>query len=382
MSTTVFPPEAADPGSRGWFRSAGGYAGYVEAPVEWMGTNVQVCGLWPHVRGIGHPIVGVPIGVGLHTGAAVCCDPLSWFKRGEIRNPGAFILGLTAVGKSTLVATMALGLAASNVKLIALGDLKPDYADLTRALGGQVIKLGRGQGSLNMLDPGSLFTVAESFAGADPQLARQVQAEAIGRAKDLTVTLMQMYRRHPFTADDEQVLRTAVQLLLERPHREAPVLEDLRKLVADGPSELRHQTLSFTEGDEAYRRATHELQRSLAGFAGSDFGQSFGRDTTEEFDLDGPAVCVDISSLGGAASDSRLLDAVLLSTWAVGFAGIQGRHLLADHGRMPRAEYMVVMDEILEGAPFIGWNGRSRRRGDSAEPYRGRRELLPVAQLR
>ena len=35
---------------------------------------------------------------------------------------------------------------------LVLGDLKPDYVDLIAALDGQVIRLGRGRGYLNVLD--------------------------------------------------------------------------------------------------------------------------------------------------------------------------------------------------------------------------------------
>ena len=47
---------------------------------------------------------------------------------------------------------MALALAGFGVLPLVLGDLKPDYVDLIAALDGQVIRLGRGRGYLNVLD--------------------------------------------------------------------------------------------------------------------------------------------------------------------------------------------------------------------------------------
>ena len=47
---------------------------------------------------------------------------------------------------------MALSLAGFGVLPLVLGDLKPDYVDLIAALDGQVIRLGRGRGYLNVLD--------------------------------------------------------------------------------------------------------------------------------------------------------------------------------------------------------------------------------------
>ena len=47
---------------------------------------------------------------------------------------------------------MVLSLAGFGVLPLVLGDLKPDYVDLIEALDGQVIRLGRGRGYLNVLD--------------------------------------------------------------------------------------------------------------------------------------------------------------------------------------------------------------------------------------
>ena len=60
---------------------------------------------------------------------------------------------------------MALGLTGIGVMPLVLGDLKPDYVDLIRALGGQVITLG-GRGRLNILDPGEATDAAARRSGA------------------------------------------------------------------------------------------------------------------------------------------------------------------------------------------------------------------------
>ncbi|MFC7731158.1 hypothetical protein [Actinomadura keratinilytica] len=148
-------PAAPRPGMRGFAGRGGGRAGYVEAPPEWRGTTVQVCGLWPFGAGSGTPMVGVPLGRELMGGTTLCCDPISWFQRaGLIHNPSVLVLGKPGLGKSTLIRRMVVGLTGYGVFPMVLGDLKPDYVDLIRALGGQIIKLGRGLGSLNVLDPG------------------------------------------------------------------------------------------------------------------------------------------------------------------------------------------------------------------------------------
>lgn len=87
------------------------------------------------------------------TGAGVCCDPISWFKAGIIKQPSMFLLGLPAIGKSTFVRREVLGLSALGMNAIIPGDLKPDYASLVNMLGGQVIRLGAGIGVVNPWTP-------------------------------------------------------------------------------------------------------------------------------------------------------------------------------------------------------------------------------------
>ncbi|MGH3525425.1 MAG: hypothetical protein ACRDU4_22010, partial [Mycobacterium sp.] len=162
------------------FRGPGlGRASYVEAPTEYRGTTVQVCGLWPYAAGSGTPMVGTPIGHHLRTGATVCFDPISWFTRANlISQPSMFVLGRPGLGKSTFTRRTVIGLAAQRVTPLVLGDLKPDYAHLVAALGGQVVKLGRGLGALNPLDVGALGRVLPRLSGA---AAARVRAEVRGR---------------------------------------------------------------------------------------------------------------------------------------------------------------------------------------------------------
>ena len=177
--TTAPPARAPLPGPRGWAGRGRGSSVYVQAADEWRGTTVQACGLWPFAAGTGSPMIGVPIGRNLLSGATLCADPISWFQRAHlISNPSMFILGLPGLGKSTLVRRMALGLTGYGVLPLVLGDLKPDYVDLIRALGGQVIELGRGRGRLNILDPGEAIVAADRLTG---QARAQVIADARGR---------------------------------------------------------------------------------------------------------------------------------------------------------------------------------------------------------
>ena len=106
MTTEV---KALRPPMRGWLGRGRGSSSYVQAADEWRGTTVQVCGMWPYAVGAGAPMVGVPLGRHIHTGATLCCDPISWFQRAKlISNPSAFVLGKPGLGKSIEIFTNAL----------------------------------------------------------------------------------------------------------------------------------------------------------------------------------------------------------------------------------------------------------------------------------
>ncbi|ANQ76006.1 hypothetical protein [Rhodococcus sp. 008] len=108
--------------------------------------------------GAGAPLVGVPVGSHLYTGAPVCFDPLSWMTRAKfLHQPSMMLLGLPGFGKSTLARKIMLGLIYNGVTALVLGDLKPDYVKLVETIdGGQNIKLGLGLGQMNPLDMGPL----------------------------------------------------------------------------------------------------------------------------------------------------------------------------------------------------------------------------------
>ena len=151
---------------RGLAVRGGGQGGRLPSVDEFFGTSTQVCGgFWPFAVDMALPVEGVPVGRSLMTGAAVCCDPISWFRAGIIEQPSMFVMGLPAIGKSTFVRRQVWGMAALGAHAIIPGDLKPDYADLTRLLGGQVIRLGSGIGSINPLDPGGIHTVLRQLSG-------------------------------------------------------------------------------------------------------------------------------------------------------------------------------------------------------------------------
>ena len=155
--------------------------------------------MWPFSVGAGAPLIGAPLGKHLLTGATVCGDPISWFQRASLLTaPTAFVMGLQGFGKSSCIRRMALSLAGFGVLPLVLGDLKPDYVDLIAALDGQVIRLGRGRGYLNVLDTSLARRAAVELGdGEHRKLGRELLADAVGRRHTMVSALISIQRGHP-----------------------------------------------------------------------------------------------------------------------------------------------------------------------------------------
>jgi hypothetical protein len=326
--------------ARGWTGPGGGYSSYLQAPDEWRGTTVQVCGLWPFAAGTGSPMIGVPLGRNIQSGSTLCCDPINWFTRAKlISNPSAFVLGRPGSGKSTVVRRMALGLAGYGVQPLVLGDLKPDYKDLIEALGGQVIELGRGRGHLNVLDPGESRKAALRLTGS----ARQaIQADAHGRRQTMVSALISIMRSAPPSDREETIIDEALKVLDER-HEGTPVLRDLLQVIQEAPDRVRDVALD--RGNlERYRQLTEGLEASLIGLVGGGrLGEIFSEQTDHPMAMDRPVV-FDVSNIDD--SETNLQAAVLLACWSYGFGAVAVSQALADAGLEPRRHYFVILDEL------------------------------------
>ena len=355
------------PPLRGWFGRGGGQAVNVVAADEFRGTTVQVCGLYPFSVGTGTPMIGVPLGKNLATGASVCCDPISWFQRAQlISNPSVFVLGKPGLGKSSLTRRMATGLAGYGALPLVLGDLKPDYVDLIEALDGQVITLGRGRGYLNILDPGEAHDAATRLnaeavrleramrrKGADRaalkaeadrvrRLGHQVLADAHGRRHTMIAALLTILRSEPPTDREETIIDRALKWLDEH-HPGVPVLADLLAVIQNAPDEVRQVALDRGDLDR-YRTITENLEASLIGLAtGGRLGEVFSKQTSVPMRRDRPVV-YDVSSIDDSESD--LQAAILIACWSAGFGTVNVATALADASLEPRRHYFVILDEL------------------------------------
>lgn len=301
---------------------------------------MQVCGLWPFAVGAGSPNIGVPLGRNLDTGEWVCCDPISWFQRASlISNPSAFIEAIPGIGKTTLVQKMLVGLAAYGVQPVVLGDIRPDYVDVIRALGGQVIRIGGGTGHLNPLDMGEAPAAIARLTGA----ARvEVLNDARARRKLRVETLIKLSRRSDPSDRERNIVARALDVLDDL-HTGTPVLEDLLNIIKQAPETLR--AVALDRGDmDRYKAITDELEATLIGLAsGARFGDMFSLPTDEPMSMSRPVV-FDVSQLRSADEDTQA--AALAMCWSTGYGNIGAAQVLADEGLIARQHYVIVTDEL------------------------------------
>ena len=341
---------------------------YVQAPVEFRGTTVQTCGMWPWVIGAGAPINAVPLGRDLRTGQTVCADPISYFNggRGIIANPSVFMLGLPGFGKSTCIARMIMGLSAFGVVPLILGDLKPDYLDVVEALDGQVIRVGPGRGALNVLDASEAHRAASRLQGS---LREELLGDWHERRREMIAALVTITRKAPPSDQEEHLISAAISLLDER-HPGIPTLHDLIALIDEAPDELR--VVAMDRGSlDRYRDVTENLLRSLRALVGDRKTASvFANQTSEPMRRDRPVI-IDISSIED--SQQALQAQVLTACWGIGMGLVHLSQVLADEGLEPRRHYLPVLDELWRALRAGKRHGRPHQHPHATEPHAGRR---------
>jgi len=347
---------------RGKRSRGGGYAALMPTIDEFFGTSNQVCGgFWPFGTDMALPAEGVPVGRSLMTGAGVCCDPISWFKAGIIKQPSMFLLGLPAIGKSTFVRREVLGLSALGMNAIIPGDLKPDYASLVNMLGGQVIRLGAGIGVVNPLDPGDLHYALQRLEGKARKDLTDYYNDTRAALMEVLLTIMRTGREaddvggaRGVTARESDILSVAVRVLHDRhgDDPQPPVIADLRDLLREGPDEVRMAAVwDDPENDELYRAQVRGLLADLHGFSNrmTKFGRLFGDQTTARIDLSRP-VDFDISALAQSGDD--VVAAVLATTWTSAFAAKNAADVLADlqaWWKTSQPDMRQHVDEMMAG---------------------------------
>ena len=284
-------------------------------------------------------------------GEVVCCDPFAWMDAGLTTNRGVFFLGQPGTGKSSGGKRICRGLMAFGAVPLFLGDAKPDYTQLVRSAGGQVIRIGRGLDRINPLDAGPLGAALARMSGP---AADRLRLEIRGRRLSATLALCALVRTDaPMSNAEETVIGAAVDLLADRlPAGVDPTVPDVLTVIREGSDRLVSAAEVDTEAE--YRAETRRLRQTLRMLCEGSLKGVFDGPTSTPIDLDAPAVSVDISAVTSAGD--TLLSAAMLSTWSYGFAVIDASTALAEAGLAPAKRYVAVLDELwraLRGAPGL-----------------------------
>jgi hypothetical protein len=336
----------------GWKRRDGGRAAHVSVASEYAGTTTQVCGLYPFIAGAGAPAVGVPIGLHMHWREVVCLDPFEWVRAGIVTNPGIGMIAVPGSGKSALIKRLITGLIGLGYRAVILGDIKPEYSPLIEALGGQVIRVGRGLGRINPLDSGAWGSVIAQLDAAGLVEARNsVTAELRGRRLNVLTALCALVRDTAVSNAEELMLGAAIDTLTGRGVTD-PTIPDVLSMIRDGATDL----IERAEMDPAeYKTASQPLRQTLRVLLEGALQGMFDGPTTTPIDMDARAVSIDISAVA-ADGDNTAIAAAMLCVWAYGFGMTEATLALADNGLIEQRNYLVVMDELwraLRGSPGL-----------------------------
>ncbi|SOD67440.1 hypothetical protein SAMN06297387_13118 [Streptomyces zhaozhouensis] len=348
---------------RGWPGAGRGRASHLDRGSVYLGTTSQVAGLNPYVLGSGLPPEGVPIGPDLLTNELVCIDPAGWVGS-LITNPGVWIMAQPGVGKSAVSKRLALVYCAYGHRIVVPGDVKGEYTGLVQALGGQVVRIGRGLDKLNPLDSGPLRTRLPDLGAAQRE---SLLAEITGRRAELLQALLATHvglGRRP-TAPETRVVQQAVHLVSQRLlGGQDPIVPDVVAALRDGPDELRGALLVDTE--EEYRALAREVTLALENLCSGPLAGLFDGPTSHPLDLRMPALSVDLSSL--LTAGDTVVSAGLLATWAYSYAAVDSARAVG----MMDQPLVLPLDEMwraLRAGPgmvdaFDGMTRLNRSKGE------------------
>lgn len=126
----------------------------VKTPLHETST-ARVGVLTPFVAGSTANIPGPAIGIDTHSGAVFCFDPWGAYAAGLVTSPGVVVFGMMGSGKSMCVKIVILRLIKAGRHVIVQSDPKGEWVKVAEVVGGIVIRIGPGTGTVvNPLDEG------------------------------------------------------------------------------------------------------------------------------------------------------------------------------------------------------------------------------------
>ncbi len=292
-------------------------------------SSTTAATLFPFLAGAGAPTGGIAVGRHIVWQETVHLDPFVWLSQGLTTNTGIFQLGQPGTGKSAFAKRQIVGMVASGVRPVVLGDPKGEYSALVQRLGGQVVRVGRGMDRINPLDTASH--------------AASTREETRARRLSLMLALCAQVRRNRAVSNGEEIVLAAA--MDELAGMADPTVRDVLHRLRDPSPELLRaaQARDIAQYDDL----TRELRWTLGLLLEGSLAGVFDGPSSRSFDHTAPAVAIDLS----AVHDETLLGAAMLCAWAWGQAAV------ASASRTnPGSRWFLLMDELwraLRGAPGL-----------------------------
>lgn len=258
-------------------------------------TTAQLCGLYPFLAGQTIQAPGAYIGRDKLSRGAFCFDPFEFYPS-VLSNPNILIAGVIGSGKSSLLKTMCLRLAAFGIKFVVPADTKGEMAALATKLGAPVVQLGPGMASLN-----PLWAPRRPDGMDEDRYVREIESHRLLLLRALGETAS----GRPLTAIEDTMLDLSLSELT-RQHDSSvnrlatPTLPDLVDLMLS-PTQGMASSVPI-ELDLLKRESLNLALRFRSMVRGSLRGVFDGR--TVDVDLDAPGFVIDISRI--RASDAAV----------------------------------------------------------------------------
>lgn len=304
------------PPRRGWPRPFAGRASRLPEIPVFRGSTGQMQGLYPWLYGQTMPPAGTYIGIDTQSGGSFSCHPIEWLMLKLISNPNILITGVPGSGKSATIKLLAYRLMAYGVKAFVLGDIKNEYAALSRHLGVTPLELGPGLGArLNPLDSGPLGRNLP----ANPERLRERLDEIHRRRITLLSSLLVMRLGRALSPTEEAGLSLAIKHASGEADGATRLTDPtipavwglLRDPLDEMARELRVRGDDIGELREMIRPAADALGNMVQG----SLSGVFDGPTTVQLDFDAPIQSVDLSRIDGRGDETVAMTLACVSSW-------------------------------------------------------------------
>lgn len=249
----------------------------------------------------------VPIGVETHTGAAFHYDPFAAYSRGLVDDASMFVLGSKGSGKSSLVKSLSVRLAAYG-RVIRYIDPKGETDRLSKFFGVPPVR------------PGAVVVNPLEAAGGD------IEAMAA-----IAVSVLAAALHRELTQIEQLAIGTAVRRLAAQ--RGTPTLRRVAHELKDTDELAEQMGVAATAGE------LRDLVAALANLAASPQGRMFLDESTTDVSPDAPFVAVDIS---GHNEDTTRVLMVVVASW------------LSRLWQEPDTQSVIVLDEVWRLLRSVG----------------------------